>query len=185
MPSQGAKSSPGRFSRASEELRYVTGQSSLGHVLLALSEKGAAAILIGHDPRHLLQDLQKQFKDARWVPGNREDQGLLRRVIDEIEAPSGKLDLPLDIRGTPFQLRVWQAVRKISCGQISTYTDIARKIGAPQAMRAVGNACSNNRHAIAIPCHRVLRSDDTPAGRRDWGGERQRALLSREIALPE
>ncbi len=185
MPSKREKSSPRQALLAGEDIRYVTGQSSLGHVLVALSKKGVAAILIGHDDRHLLQDLQGHFRTASLVPGNRDDARLLRSVIDEIETPSGKLDLPLDLRGTPFQLRVWQAVRKIPCGKISTYTEIARKVGAPQAMRAVGNTCSKSMHAIAIPCHRVLRSDNSPSGRRDWGSQRQRALLSREISLPE
>jgi AraC family transcriptional regulator, regulatory protein of adaptative response / methylated-DNA-[protein]-cysteine methyltransferase len=168
-----------------EEIHFAEGQFYLGFLLAAFSEKGVVSIQIGNDPNRLLKELRMRFPKAQLVRRERAQEKRLKRIVDFVEAPAEGLDLPLDIRGTPFQLRVWRAVQKIPCGQIATYTDIASKIGAPKAMRAVGNACSNNRLAIAIPCHRVLRNDDTPSGRRDWGSERQRALLSHEMALPE
>lgn len=165
-----------------EELRFVVSRSSLGAILLASSEKGVASILIGEDQDQVVEDLQSRFPEARLVPGNHGDEKLLKRIVEHIEAPGQELNLPLDIRGTPFQQQVWQALRDIPLGQTTTYTDIARKIGAPKAMRAVGNACSTNNLAIAIPCHRVLHSDGSLTGGYHWGSGRQRTLLDREAA---
>src|SRR4051794_39701954 len=115
-----------------EEIRYAVGQSSLGSILVASSEKGVVSILIEEDQAQLITDLQSRFPEARLVPGNRADQDLLKRVVEYVEAPDRDLDLPLDVRGTPFQQQVWQVLRDIPIGQTTTYTDIARRIGAPK-----------------------------------------------------
>jgi AraC family transcriptional regulator of adaptative response/methylated-DNA-[protein]-cysteine methyltransferase len=166
-----------------EEIRFAVGQSSLGSILVAVSEKGVVSILIREDPDHLVEDLHNRFPDAFLVRGNRHDESVLRRVIDFVEEPSHDLDLPLDVRGTPFQQRVWQAVREIPAGRTTTYTDVARRIGAPNAMRAVGNACSTNNLAVVIPCHRVLHKDGSPSGGNHWSNGRQRAMIDREAEV--
>jgi AraC family transcriptional regulator, regulatory protein of adaptative response / methylated-DNA-[protein]-cysteine methyltransferase len=163
-----------------EEIRFAVGQSSLGSILVAFSSKGVVSILVRDDPDDLIEELQSRFPEARLVRGNRDDQNVLRRVVDFVEEPADDLDLPLDVRGTAFQQRVWRAVRAIPVGQTMTYTDVARKIGAPNAMRAVGNACSTNNLAVAIPCHRVLHKDGSPSGGKHWANGRQRALIDRE-----
>jgi AraC family transcriptional regulator of adaptative response/methylated-DNA-[protein]-cysteine methyltransferase len=168
--------------RPGEEIRFAVGQSSLGSILVAVSEKGVVSILIREDPDHLVQDLRKRFPKALLMRGNRDDERMLRRVIDYVEEPTHDLDLPLDVRGTAFQQRVWQAVRQIRAGQTTTYTDVARRIGAPNAMRAVGNACSTNNLAVVIPCHRVLHKDGSPSGGNPWSNGRQRAMIDREAA---
>jgi AraC family transcriptional regulator of adaptative response/methylated-DNA-[protein]-cysteine methyltransferase len=163
-----------------EEIRFETGQSSLGPILVAASGKGVVAILIGEDSNQLVQDLQQRFPMAHLVREDGDGADLVARVVNFIEAPGHGLDLPLDMRGTAFQRRVWKALRKIPTGQTTTYTDLARKIGKPKAIRAVGNACSTNNIAIAIPCHRVLRKDGSLSGGYHWGADRQHALISRE-----
>jgi AraC family transcriptional regulator of adaptative response/methylated-DNA-[protein]-cysteine methyltransferase len=166
-----------------EEITFAIGEFYLGFLLAAFSEKGVVAIQLGNDPNRLLKEVQASFPKATLIRKEPAEEKRLKQVIHFVEEPAEGLDLPLDIRGTPFQLRVYKAVQKIPCGKFSTYTDIAKKIGSPKAMRAVGNACSNNMLSIAIPCHRVLRNDDSLGGRRDWGSERQRALLSREMTI--
>jgi AraC family transcriptional regulator, regulatory protein of adaptative response / methylated-DNA-[protein]-cysteine methyltransferase len=161
--------------KASEEIHYASGRTSLGAVLLGTGDRGVAAILMGDDDLEVTADLQERFPHALLVPGGREEKNLLQKVIDFIERPYGDLDLPLDIRGTVFQRKVWQAVREIPFGHTATYTEIARKIGAPKAMRAVGTACAGCLLSLAIPCHRVLRSDGSLAG-----SIRQGPLIERE-----
>ena len=185
MPSKRANPAQSTRDSAREEIHFSVGQFYLGFLLAAFSARGVVSIQLGNDPGRLVKELEMRFPKAQLVRKEPAHEKRLKQIINFVEAPAEGLDLPLDIRGTPFQLRVWRAVQKVPCGKIATYTDIARKIGAPKAMRAVGNACSNNMLAIAVPCHRVLRNDDTPSGRREWGSERQRALLSREIELPE
>jgi AraC family transcriptional regulator of adaptative response/methylated-DNA-[protein]-cysteine methyltransferase len=178
-----SKSRGGHLGRKlNEEIHYGTGQSSLGPILVASSAKGVVSILIGEDRDQLVQDLQQRFPRARLIRNNRDDEGLVARVVDFIETPIHGLDLPLDIRGTAFQQRVWQLLREIPAGETTTYTDLARKIGAPKAIRAVGNACSTNNIAVAIPCHRVLHKDGSLSGGYHWGNDRQRALINREAA---
>lgn len=160
-------------------IRFAVGECSLGSILVAKSEKGVCAILMGDDPETLIQDLQDRFPRARLIGGDAEFEKLVARVVGLIEAPGLGLDLPLDIRGTAFQQRVWAALREIPAGTTVTYSDIAAKIGAPKAVRAVAGACSANALAVAIPCHRVVRSDGTHSGYR-WGIERKRALIERE-----
>ena len=166
-----------------EEIRFAVGESSLGLILVASSAKGLVSILLGEDENLLIEDLQRRFPDARLVRGDRkDDEQRLKRVLDFAESPSLGLDLPLDIRGTDFQRKVWQALREIPVGQTVSFTDIAHKVGEPKAMRAVGNACSTNNLALAIPCHRVLHRDGTLSGGYHWGDARQRVLLDREVA---
>ena len=162
-----------------EEIRFAIGQSSLGAILVASSEKGVVAILITDDPDKLARDLQDRFPKARLVGADREYEALVARVVGLVEAPALGVDLPLDIRGTAFQQRVWKALRKIPAGKTATYADIAARIGLPKAVRAVASACAANRLAVAIPCHRVVRSDGSLSGYA-WGVERKRKLLQAE-----
>ena len=170
-----------RAGGANEELRFAVGQCSLGAILVASSNKGVASILIGEDPDILIRDLQDQFPLATLIGGDKDYEALVAQVVGFVEAPGIGLNLPLDVRGTAFQQRVWKALRKIPAGTTASYRDIARKIGSPHAVRAVAGACAANAIAVAIPCHRVVRSDGTLSGYR-WGIERKRALLEREAA---
>jgi AraC family transcriptional regulator of adaptative response/methylated-DNA-[protein]-cysteine methyltransferase len=170
--------------KAGEEIQFLVGKSSLGLMLVASSSKGVVSILMGEDEELLIEDLQRRFPEAQLVRGDREeDRHRLKLVLAFAEDPSRGLDLPLDVRGTDFQRRVWQALREIPVGQTSSFTDIAHKIGEPKAMRAVGNACSTNNLALAIPCHRVLHRDGTLSEGFHWGDARQRVLLDREAAV--
>jgi AraC family transcriptional regulator of adaptative response/methylated-DNA-[protein]-cysteine methyltransferase len=161
---------------------FALGQSSLGSILVARSEKGVCAILLGDDPEALVHDLQDRFPAANLVGGDKEFEKLVSKIVGLVEAPGTGLDLPLDIRGTAFQQRVWNALRKIPAGSTASYTDIAKGIGSPKSVRAVAQACGANAIAVAIPCHRVVRNDGALSGYR-WGIERKRALLEREAAL--
>ena len=164
---------------ARETLRFAVGQTSLGAILVASSDKGVAAILLGEDPEVLVQDLQRRFPKAELVGADAAYEQLVARVVGLVEAPGAGLDLPLDVRGTAFQRRVWKALQEIPTGATSTYAEIAEKIGASKAMRAVAGACAANHLAVAIPCHRVIRHDGGLSGYR-WGVERKRVLLDRE-----
>ena len=169
--------------KVGEEIRFLLGESSLGLILVASSDKGLVSILLGEDEELLIEDLQRRFPEAQLVRGEREeDRHRLNLVLALAEDPARGLDLPLDVRGTEFQQRVWQALREIPAGRTASFTEIADKIGAPKAMRAVGNACSTNNLALAIPCHRVLHRDGTLSGGYHWGDARQRVLLDREAA---
>jgi AraC family transcriptional regulator of adaptative response/methylated-DNA-[protein]-cysteine methyltransferase len=137
---------------------------------------------MGDDPDGLVRNLQDRFPRARLIGGDAEYEQLVARVIGFIEAPKIGFDLPLDVRGTAFQQRVWQALQGIPPGKTVTYTEIARVIGAPKAVRAVAGACASNSIAVAIPCHRVVRNDGSLSGYA-WGVERKRALIEREAAV--
>jgi AraC family transcriptional regulator of adaptative response/methylated-DNA-[protein]-cysteine methyltransferase len=160
-------------------IRFAVGECSLGSILVGASERGVCAILLGDDPDALVRDLQDRFPKARLHGGDAGFEKLVARVIGFVEAPALGLDLPLDVRGTAFQHRVWQALREIPSGRTATYSEIAGRIGAPRAVRAVAQACASNGLAVAIPCHRVVRNDGALSGYR-WGVERKRALLDRE-----
>jgi len=160
-------------------IRFAIGQCSLGAVLVAESDKGICAILLGDDPDTLARDLQDRFPRATLIGGDRVFEKRVATVIGFIEDPRQGLALPLDIRGTAFQQRVWEALRKIPAGKTVSYTDIAKRIGSPAAIRAVAGACAANAIAVAIPCHRVVRNDGGLSGYR-WGVERKQALLQRE-----
>jgi AraC family transcriptional regulator, regulatory protein of adaptative response / methylated-DNA-[protein]-cysteine methyltransferase len=183
MASKHEKAPSHEAGKSGEEIRYAVGESSLGLILVASSAKGLVSILMGENENMLIEELQRRFPDARLVRGDRkDDEQRLKCVLDFAETPSLGLDLPLDVRGTEFQRRVWQALREIPVGQTLSFTDIAHKVGEPKAMRAVGNACSTNNLALAIPCHRVLHRDGTLSGGYHWGDARQRVLLDREAA---
>ncbi|MBV4473452.1 bifunctional DNA-binding transcriptional regulator/O6-methylguanine-DNA methyltransferase Ada [Pseudomonas botevensis] len=172
---------PGDFRAAGQnnDIRFAVGQCSLGAILVAQSERGICAILLGDDPHQLVCDLQDQFRRANLIGADRDFEQLIAQVVGFIEAPAIGLDLPLDVRGTAFQERVWQALREIPPGSTASYADIAQRIGSPKAVRAVAQACGANSLAVAIPCHRVVRSDGNLSGYR-WGVERKRELLTRE-----
>jgi AraC family transcriptional regulator of adaptative response/methylated-DNA-[protein]-cysteine methyltransferase len=161
------------------EIRFAIGECSLGSILVGCSQRGVAAILIGDDPQVLLRDLQDRFPRARLIGADADFERLVAQVVGFVEAPGLGLALPLDVRGTVFQQRVWQALREIPSGATASYAEVARRIGAPKSVRAVARACSANALAVAIPCHRVVRADGGLSGYR-WGVERKRALLDRE-----
>ena len=168
-----------RSGGANEEIRFAVAQCSLGAVLVASSKKGVAAILLGNDPDELVRSFQDRFPKADLIGADGDYEALVARVVGFVEAPSLGLDLPLDIRGTAFQQRVWQALQEIPVGQTVSYSDIARRIGSPKAARAVADACAANNIAVGIPCHRVVRNNGSLSGYA-WGVERKRALLDRE-----
>jgi AraC family transcriptional regulator, regulatory protein of adaptative response / methylated-DNA-[protein]-cysteine methyltransferase len=170
-----------RAGGTNEEIKFAVGQTSLGAILVASSKKGVAAILLGDDPDELLRNLQDRFPKAHLIGADRDYEALVARVVGFIEAPGIGLDLPLDVRGTAFQQRVWQALREIPVGEMVSYADIARRIGSPKAARAVASACAANNLAVAIPCHRVIRNDGS-LSQYAWGVERKRSLLDREAA---
>jgi AraC family transcriptional regulator of adaptative response/methylated-DNA-[protein]-cysteine methyltransferase len=172
-----------RAGGCNEEIRFAVGKSSLGAILVASSRKGVASILLGDDPDALVRDLQDRFPNAQLIGADRDYEALVARVVGFVEAPGLGLDLPLDVRGTAFQQRVWQALQEIPVGETVSYADIARRIGAPKAVRAVAGACAANNLAIAIPCHRVVRNDGSLSGYA-WGVDRKRVLLDRESATP-
>jgi AraC family transcriptional regulator of adaptative response/methylated-DNA-[protein]-cysteine methyltransferase len=174
---------PTRFRKGGngETLRFAVGETSLGAILVAATDKGIAAIQFGDDPEALLRGLQDRFPNAHLVGGDADFERLVAQVVGTVENPATGLELPLDVRGTAFQQRVWQALRDIPAGTTASYADIAERVGAPKAVRAVAGACAANRIAVAIPCHRVVRSDGALSGYR-WGVERKRALLDREAS---
>ena len=169
-----------RAGGVNEEIRFAVGQSSLGPILVASSRKGVVAILLGDDAEELVHDLQDRFPKARLIGADRDYEAMVARVVGFVEAPEIGLDLPLDIRGTAFQQRVWQALQDIPLGTTVSYAELAQRIGAPNAVRAVAGACAANKIAVAIPCHRVIRNDGSTSGYA-WGVERKRALLDREL----
>lgn len=166
--------------RPKEQIRYTIGKSSLGPVLIASSETGVVAIRLGGKPEELESGLHAQLPDAELIRDDRSQAAQLKRLLAHIAKPVGILDLPLDLRGTAFQKQVWSAVREVLPGQTSSYTEIARRIGAGRAVRAVGTACASNPLAFAIPCHRILRKDGTFNGGDFWVGDRHRVMLARE-----
>jgi AraC family transcriptional regulator of adaptative response/methylated-DNA-[protein]-cysteine methyltransferase len=161
------------------EIRFAVGQCSLGSILVAATGKGVTAIFLGDDPEILVHDLQDRFPKARLIGADRAFEDMVAKVVGLVEAPDGEWDLPLDIRGTAFQHRVWQALQAIPPGTTATYSEIAEWIGMPKAVRAVAAACAANKIAVAIPCHRVIRNDGSLSGYR-WGVERKSALIARE-----
>jgi AraC family transcriptional regulator, regulatory protein of adaptative response / methylated-DNA-[protein]-cysteine methyltransferase len=161
------------------EIKFAIGKSSLGRVLVAASDKGVCAIFFGDDAGDLARDLDKQFPRSRLVGDDPAFDNLVAKVIEFVEDPRTGFDLPLDIRGTAFQHRVWDALRRIPIGSTASYSEVAKAIGAPNAVRAVARACATNRIAVAIPCHRVIGSDGSLTGYAG-GIERKRALLAKE-----
>jgi AraC family transcriptional regulator, regulatory protein of adaptative response / methylated-DNA-[protein]-cysteine methyltransferase len=172
---------PTTFRRGGKDIDiyFAVGQCSLGAILVARSKKGICAITLGDEPETLVRELQDRFRNANLIGGDIEFEQLVARVIGFVEAPRIGLDLPLDLRGTAFQQRVWKALADIPAGRTASYAEIARRIGEPKAVRAVGQACGANTIAVAIPCHRVVKNDGALSGYR-WGVERKRALLEKE-----
>lgn len=168
-----------RAGGADTDIRFAIGQCSLGAILVARSDRGVCAITLGDDPELLAAELQDRFPQARLIGGDADFEQLVAQVVGLVEAPRQGTELPLDVRGTAFQQRVWQALRAIPPGQTASYAEIAERIGAPTATRAVAQACGANLLAVAIPCHRVVRRDGSLSGYR-WGVERKRSLLARE-----
>jgi AraC family transcriptional regulator, regulatory protein of adaptative response / methylated-DNA-[protein]-cysteine methyltransferase len=162
-----------------ETIRFAVGDSSLGKILVAVTARGICAILFGNSADAMAQDLQERFPAAGVIESGPDLHPVLTRVLALIEAPASGLDLPLDLRGTPFQRRVWQALHEIPAGATASYSEIAERIGAPTEAYAVGEACSANPIAVVIPCHRVLRKNGQLASYR-WGLRRKRTLLARE-----
>ncbi|GAA0270790.1 Bifunctional transcriptional activator/DNA repair enzyme Ada [Methylorubrum aminovorans] len=164
---------------AGERIAFAVGPCALGQVLVAATGRGICAILLGDDEEALRRDLQARFPRAQIAEGAADFAATVGAVVRLVEMPGTAFDLPLDIGGTAFQQRVWQALRRIPAGTTATYAEIARAIGAPAAVRAVAMACGANALAVAIPCHRVVRSDGALSGYR-WGTARKAALLARE-----
>lgn len=175
----GMKPSRYRTGGADEEIRFAIGECSLGSILVAATPRGVCAISMGDDPEELVHDLERRFPRAQLIGADGKFEQIVARVVGMVEHPGLGADLPLDIRGTAFQQRVWEALRNIPAGRTATYSEIARAIGAPTSARAVARACATNALAVAIPCHRVVRTDGDPSGYR-WGIDRKRALLARE-----
>lgn len=167
-----------------EEIKFAVGQSSLGAILVASSKKGVAAILLGDDPDKLVRDLQDRFPMARLIGADRDYEALVAQVVGFVEAPRIGLDLPLDVRGAAFQRRVWRALQEIPAGATISYAEVARRMGAPKAVRAVAAACAANNLAVVIPCHRVVRNDGSLSGYA-WGVDRKRALIDQEASQGE
>ena len=164
-----------------EIIRFAIGASSLGAILVAATDKGICAILIGDDPDVLARDLQDRFPHAQLEGANADFEKTVATVVGFVEAPNIGMTLPLDVRGTAFQQRVWEALRAIPAGVTVSYAELARRVGVPTGARAVAGACAANPVAVAIPCHRVVRNDGALSGYR-WGVERKRILLARESA---
>jgi len=170
-----------RSGGAGISIRFAVGDCSLGAILVAATGKGICAILLGDDAESLIHDLEDRFPKAHLLGGDVGFETWVARVVGLVESPRIGLDLPLDVQGTAFQRRVWKALRRIPVGATASYADVARAIGSPRAVRAVAQACGANALAVAIPCHRVVRSDGALSGYR-WGVARKRALLDREAA---
>jgi AraC family transcriptional regulator of adaptative response/methylated-DNA-[protein]-cysteine methyltransferase len=172
---------PSRFKAggAGEAIRFAVAACSLGAILVAATERGICAVLMGDDPEPLVRDLQDRFPKAQLIGADAGFEATVAQVVGLVEAPRIGLDLPLDVRGTAFQQRVWAALRAIPAGETVSYTELAQRIGSPAAVRAVAGACAANPVAVAIPCHRVVRNDGGLSGYR-WGIERKAALIERE-----
>ena len=172
-----------RAGGAELEIRFAIGQCSLGAILVAATERGVCAILLGDDPEELAHDLERRFPRARLLGGDAAFEQLVALAVGAVERPGLGVELPLDVRGTAFQERVWQALRAIPVGKTVSYSELARAIGAPKSVRAVARACAANALAVVIPCHRVVRTDGSLSGYR-WGVERKRELIEREARRP-
>ena len=175
----GMKPSVYRKGGEGSTIRFAIGVCSLGSILVAATENGVCAIELGDDPESLIRDLKQRFAMAKVVSDDPEFAQVVAEVVAFVEEPERGLDLPLDIRGTAFQQRVWTALRSIPPGRTASYGEIAAVIGEPGAARAVAEACASNPIALAIPCHRVVRADGDVSGYR-WGVARKRELLARE-----
>jgi AraC family transcriptional regulator of adaptative response/methylated-DNA-[protein]-cysteine methyltransferase len=162
-------------------IRFAVGECSLGSILVAASHLGICSIALGNDPHTLMKDLQRRFPNAKMLGGDKQFERMVSQVVAFVENPSAGLELPLHVQGTAFQQRVWKALCEIPCGATRTYAEIAQTLGQPNASRAVAGACAANSLAVAIPCHRVVRTNGSLSGYR-WGVERKEKLLRVEAA---
>lgn len=160
-------------------IQFAVAESWLGSVLIAAASEGICAVALGGYPEKLVQDLQDRFPQAKLCGGDVNFEKYVAAVITHIENPGQSFNLPLDIKGTVFQKKVWQALRDIPSGETISYSDLADRIGQPSASRAVASACGANKIAVIIPCHRVVRNNGDLSGYR-WGIERKQALLLKE-----
>jgi O-6-methylguanine DNA methyltransferase len=168
-------------SGAAHEIEFVVGDCALGKVLVARSPIGVCAIRLGSTAAEVEQDLVASFPDIRIISNSRRLRDDLTKVLQFIAVPRDPLELDLDIRGTPFQRRVWDALRTVPLGKPLTYAQLARRVSGPKSLRAIAQACSENPIALAIPCHRVMGNSGSMAGYR-WGIERKQVLINREVA---
>ena len=170
-----------RTENGNEVIHFAIRKCSLGSILVASSGDGVCCITLGDDSDFLFADLKNRFRKAEFIDGDSDFEKVVAAVVNFVEAPKLGLDLPLDVRGTAFQRRVWQVLCEIPLGSTSSYSEVAEKIASPQSVRAVAGACAANSIAVAIPCHRVVRADGNLSGYR-WGVARKRALLDREAS---
>jgi AraC family transcriptional regulator, regulatory protein of adaptative response / methylated-DNA-[protein]-cysteine methyltransferase len=177
----GMKPSEFKSGGAGATIRFAAGECSLGSIVVAASDLGVCSIAIGDDPDALVKELQDRFSKAELIGGDKQFERLVAQVVAFVESPAAGLDLPLHVQGTAFQQRVWKALCQIPCGTTCTYSELAQKLGQPSATRAVAGACAANNLAVAIPCHRVVRTDGSLSGYR-WGVERKKKLLRVERA---
>jgi len=169
-----------RAGGAERVIRFAIGECTLGAILVAATTQGVCALLLGHDAGALMRELQERFPKAQLIGADAAFDRLIGTVIGQVERPGPEaLALPLDLRGTAFQHRVWDALRRIPAGQTLSYGELARRLGLPRGARAVAQAVASNPVAVIVPCHRVVRSDGSAGGYR-WGLARKRALLARE-----
>ncbi len=178
-PKLGLKPAAFTSGGAGELIRFAVGECSLGSILVAATAKGVCAIELGDDPDALVKDLQDCFPNADLRGGDAGFEEIVARAVGLVEDPVRGLGLPLHVRGTAFQLRVWEVLQKIKPGQTATYQEVAALAGVPGSVRAVAAAIASNKIAVAIPCHRIIRTGGALSGYR-WGVERKAALLARE-----
>ena len=179
MKAMNARSAPHPAPEADDTIEYSIGESTLGQILVARSALGVCAILIGADAENLKREVAESFPDSRLAPNDIKLRKDVARVARFVMDPSEGLDLALDMRGTAFQRRVWNALRAVPAGTTVSYTELARRLGDAKLARAVAGACAANALALAVPCHRVVRSDGSLSGYR-WGVDRKRALIDKE-----
>ncbi len=161
---------------AGAKIRFAVGETRLGPILVAASEWGICWIALGDDADQLVREFQDRFSKAQLMGGDREFERIVARVVAVVENPGSPLELPLHVVGTAFQQRVWKVLSEIPCGKTLTYADVAKRLGDEKAVRAVAGACAANPLAVAIPCHRVIRTDGSLSGYR-WGVDRKAKLL--------
>ena len=172
-PAEYKKGAPGMH------IDYSITKTTLGHVLVAGTEKGISAIYLGENDKHLVSELRAEYPRADLSQNSNGHDAWVKEVVKRIEGETPSVDLPLDVQATAFQRRVWQELQKIPRGTTRTYTQVAHALGAPKSVRAVARACATNPVSIVVPCHRVIRTDGQLAGYR-WGLKRKQELLERE-----
>jgi AraC family transcriptional regulator of adaptative response/methylated-DNA-[protein]-cysteine methyltransferase len=161
------------------KITYTIAPCSLGRVLVAATERGISAVYLGDRDSELVAALRKEYPRAEIRSGSGEHSNWVRAIVRHLAGTNPRLDLPTDVMATAFQRRVWEALRSIPLGETRTYSEVAKSIGQPSAIRAVARACATNPVSIVVPCHRVIRADGSAAGYR-WGIERKRTLLEQE-----